>query len=48
MFYLLRRALLPTASLRKAVEEWAEVSVALRENPRKRVPQLASLAAILS
>ena len=48
MFHLLRRAFLPTVSLRQAVEEWAEISVALRENPRKRVPQVNSLGAFLS
>ncbi len=48
MLHLLRRTLLPTVSLRQTVEDWCEISAALRESPRKRVAQMESLGAFLS
>jgi hypothetical protein len=48
MLHLLQQTLTPHASLRQAVQDWAEISVFLRENRRRREPQIENLGRILS
>lgn len=48
MLHLLQQTLTPRASLRHSVENWHAISLALRENPRRRQPQLAILGESLS
>ena len=48
MLHLLRQTLTPAVCLRQTVENWHEISMFLRENPRNRRPQLAALCDSLS
>lgn len=48
MLHLLQQTLTPHVSLRQNVENWYDISLFLRENPRKRTPQMVALAGSLS
>ena len=48
MLHLLQQTLTPAVCLRQTVEKWHEISMFLRENPRKRRSQLAAMRDSLS
>lgn len=48
MLHLLQQTVNPLVSLRHAVENWHDISMFLRENPRERQLQLTTLSHNLS
>ena len=45
MLHLLQRTVSPALCLRKSVENWLEISCALRESPRKRDMKMEDIEA---